>query len=239
MTQRSPFERIRDAIETKTGKVSVATLIVLGGLGLAGCAQDVSAEPGNTPGSSSSETPGGNNGETQTLTYQQEIDKAIEARPKEGVTIKVSDYPSLEVAAQAWTDAYFDCLFSGNIKMTEDNMNEYLASTPGSIDEKVPRDFKLTENFETCVGNLVTDNDYNRKLIDAGISLNADIVTQQVADRRVGVINRNFSVTEVSDNSIKAWLHFTIRVNDVNPVDTLVGSKLENVDGVLLSVDHL
>jgi hypothetical protein len=55
MTQRNPFEAIRDAIETKAGKAGASTLIILGALGLAGCAPNVSAEP--EPTKTSTETP--------------------------------------------------------------------------------------------------------------------------------------------------------------------------------------
>lgn len=235
MTKKSPFEAIRSVMETKTGKVGASTLIVLGALGLAGCAQEVNTGPDKSPTSTSSESPSGNGGETTKLTYQQEIQKGIEARPKEGVSIVVANYPSLEDAAKAWTNAYVDCLFSGDIQMTQDNKNEYAAFAPGgTVVEKLPTDFKLAENFAICASNLVANSDNGKSLINAGANLNSSIEVQKFFGRNVDIINRNFNVSGQTDSSIKAILSFTLRVNGENPADILVGGTLENIDSNLV-----
>jgi hypothetical protein len=55
MAQKGMFESIKNATETKGGKLAVSSLIVMGALGLAGCAPNVSAEP--QPTQTSVETP--------------------------------------------------------------------------------------------------------------------------------------------------------------------------------------
>ena len=201
---------------------------VVGVTVLAGCA------PTSTKETTSTDSALGSN-------YQEVIAAGLQARPTIGFSITIADYPSLDAAAEAWSDAYFACLFSGNIPLSEDEFNAYFMGMEKGFKDEMPTDFKLDENWKTCTSNLFDTTDAAIAISTAAEGQNEVVVLNQALGTSEAAPSRFYNTLSTSGDgaSIKFRTEYTLYENGKVAGQSEFAGVLSNKAGILKYTDHL